>query len=64
LKNIPLRSAKESVVTSLDSVVSIKRTEAPTEVDHYRLRRIIDIYVMPSGEDLSRIASAMCESHG
>jgi HAE1 family hydrophobic/amphiphilic exporter-1 len=58
LKNIPLRSSKESVVTSLDSVVSIKRTQAPTEVDHYRLRRVIDIYVMPSGEDLSRIASA------
>jgi len=58
LKNIPLRSARESVVTSLDSVVSIKRTQAPTEVDHYRLRRVIDIYVTPSGEDLSRVAAA------
>jgi multidrug efflux pump subunit AcrB len=58
LKNIPLRSARMGVVTNLDSVVSIKRVQAPTEVDHYRLRRVIDIYVAPSGEDLSRIASA------
>ena len=58
LKNIPLRSARDGVVTNLDSVVSIKRTEAPTEVDHYRLRRVIDIYLTPSGEDLSRVAAA------
>jgi multidrug efflux pump subunit AcrB len=59
LKNIPLRSPKEGTVTSLDSVVSIKRTQAPTEVDHYQLRREIDIYVTPAGEDLGRISSAL-----
>jgi multidrug efflux pump subunit AcrB len=59
LKNIPLRSPKEGTVTSLDSVVSITRAEAPTEVDHYQLRRELDIYVTPSGEDLGRISSAL-----
>jgi len=59
LKNIPLRSPKEGTVTSLDSVVSIRRAEAPTEVDHYQLRRELDIYVTPVGEDLGRISSAL-----
>jgi multidrug efflux pump subunit AcrB len=58
LKSIPLRSAKEGAVTKLDSVVSMQRTQAPTEVDHYQLRRVIDIYVMPSTEDLGRTAAA------
>ena len=28
---------------------------APTEVDHYQIRRTIDVYVAPSGEDLSGV---------
>src|SRR5262249_30659604 len=55
LKRIPLRSAREGTVTSLDSVVSIKRTEAPTEVDHYQLRRGVDIYLAPSGGELGPV---------
>jgi hydrophobic/amphiphilic exporter-1 (mainly G- bacteria), HAE1 family len=27
----------------------------PTEVDHYQIRRVIDVYVMPATEDLSAI---------
>ena len=30
-------------------------------MDHYQLRRVIDIYVQPTGEDLGRIASAIDE---
>ncbi|HKD77879.1 MAG TPA: efflux RND transporter permease subunit, partial [Ktedonobacterales bacterium] len=30
---------------------------SPTEVDHYQLRRVIDVYVAPSREDLGSIAS-------
>src|SRR5678815_913993 len=33
--------------------------ESPTEVDHYQLRRLIDVYVAPSGEDLGRVAAAI-----
>ena len=37
-------------------VSSITRFEAPTEVDHYQIRRVLDIYVRPLGEDLGSIA--------
>jgi multidrug efflux pump subunit AcrB len=32
---------------------------APTEVDHYQLRRVIDVYVAPDGEDLGRVSKAI-----
>ena len=37
----------------------ITRITSPTEVDHYQLRRTIDIYVRPLGEDLGKIATAI-----
>jgi multidrug efflux pump subunit AcrB len=40
-------------------VANISRIEAPTEVDHYQIRRTLDIYVRPHGEDLGRIAAAI-----
>jgi multidrug efflux pump subunit AcrB len=30
---------------------------SPTEVDHYQLFRVIDLYVSPKGEDLGRVSS-------
>ena len=33
----------------------IKHIESPTEVDHYQLQRVMDVYVAPSGEDLGRV---------
>ena len=44
--------------TRLDTVSSIRHIESPTEVDHYQLRRVIDVYVSPAGEDLSARAAA------
>src|SRR5262249_29663836 len=41
--------------TRLDAVSQIRHIHAPTEVDHYQLRRVIDIYVAPSREDLGKI---------
>jgi multidrug efflux pump subunit AcrB len=52
---IPLRAVHLKQPTRLDSVVRISRVPAPTEVDHYQIRRTIDVYVAPSGEDLGRI---------
>jgi len=52
---MPLRAVHLKEPTRLDSVVRISRVPAPTEVDHYQIRRTIDVYVAPSGEDLSRI---------
>jgi multidrug efflux pump subunit AcrB len=54
-KQIPLRSADGKTTTPLESVASIQSINTPTEVDHYQLRRIFDIYVMPKAEDLSVI---------
>jgi HAE1 family hydrophobic/amphiphilic exporter-1 len=59
LKQIPLRSAGSANPTQLDAVVKIAAIEAPTEVDHYQLRRVIDVYVTPTGEDLGRLAAAI-----
>jgi HAE1 family hydrophobic/amphiphilic exporter-1 len=57
LKQIPLRGAHSSEPTSLDSVVHIKTIPSPTEVDHYQLQRVIDIYVSPKNQDLGGITS-------
>jgi HAE1 family hydrophobic/amphiphilic exporter-1 len=56
LKQIPLRGGKNTEPTSLDSVVDIKTIPSPTEVDHYQLFRVIDVYVAPKKEDLGTIA--------
>jgi multidrug efflux pump subunit AcrB len=56
-KQIPLRSADGKNTTPLETVASIKPINTPTEVDHYQLRRIFDIYVMPKAEDLTTIDS-------
>jgi len=57
LKQIPLRSSQGTNTTQLGNVSDIKYIQAPTEVDHYQLRRVIDVYVAPSGEDLGSLAT-------
>jgi len=57
LKQIPLRAANSANPTPLDSVVNIKRMESPTEVDHYQLRRVFDLYISTVGEDLGSVTS-------
>jgi HAE1 family hydrophobic/amphiphilic exporter-1 len=59
LKAIPIRSQSSLNATRLDAVSSLKHIQSPTEVDHYQLRRVIDVYVSPSGEDLGRLASGI-----
>ena len=59
LKGIPLRASSQMDPTRLDMVSSISRIKSPTEVDHYEIRRTIDIYVRPLNEDLGRIANAI-----
>jgi multidrug efflux pump subunit AcrB len=56
LRSIPLHGAGLKHPTRLDMVSSITHFEAPTEVDHYQIRRVLDIYVRPLGEDLGSIA--------
>jgi hydrophobic/amphiphilic exporter-1 (mainly G- bacteria), HAE1 family len=58
LRTIPLRADGNGGKTVLlDSVASVKYTMAPTEVTHYQLGRVIDLYVSPKSENL-RLLSA------
>ena len=52
---MPLRAEKLKEPTRLDSVVHISHILTPTEVDHYQIRRTVDVYVAPAGEDLSKV---------
>ncbi len=57
LRSIPLHGKGVTQSTRLDMVSKISRVEAPTEVDHYQIRRAIDVYIRPLGEDLGSIAN-------
>jgi len=54
---IPLRSALTQRPTRLDAISEVTRIDAPTEVDHYQLRRTIDVFVGLAGEDLGSVAN-------
>jgi multidrug efflux pump subunit AcrB len=55
-KQIPVKSREGKDATNLGAITDIKQISTPTEVDHYQLRRVIDVYVAPSGEDLGGLA--------
>ena len=57
LKQIPIRASANANTTDLEAVTSAKVINTPTEVDHYQLRRVIDVYVAPSSEDLGGVAN-------
>jgi HAE1 family hydrophobic/amphiphilic exporter-1 len=57
LKQIPIRAASNQNTTNLEAVTSAKVINTPTEVDHYQLRRVIDVYVAPSSQDLGGVAN-------
>jgi multidrug efflux pump subunit AcrB len=57
LEQIPIKSPDGATATNLGAVVQITQTKAPTEVDHYQLRRVIDVYVSPTGQDLGGLAT-------
>jgi len=64
LNQIPLRSSGGTATTHLSAVADVERVLAPTEVDHYQLSRVIDVYVAPSGEDLGRVRKEINEILG
>lgn len=59
LKAIPLHGAGIRQPTRLDMVANIRQFQAPTEMDHTQIRRVMDIYVRPQTEDLGRITQAI-----
>ena len=36
-------------------MVKLENLQSPTEIDHYQIQRVVDVYVTPSGEDLGKI---------
>ena len=56
LKAIPLHGDGITQPTRLDMVANIEQFNAPTELDHTQIRRVMDIYVRPQNEDLGRIS--------
>jgi multidrug efflux pump subunit AcrB len=46
-------------VTVLDNVVKVHFDQSPTEVDHYKVQRVIDVYVTPAGENLGHVTRAI-----
>ena len=59
LTAIPLHAAKASQPVRLDAVTSLRQISAPTEVNHYQLRRVVDIYVGLANEDLGKAAAEL-----
>lgn len=59
LRQIPLRSPNRNQATTLDAVADINRLESPTEVDHYQIQRVVDIYITPASEDLGSVSKSI-----
>ena len=48
-------------ITVLGNVVKLGFIQTPTEMDHYQIQRVTDVYVTPAGEDLGRVTHAIRE---
>lgn len=59
LQAIPLRASGQAKSARLETVSEITHIQSPTEVDHYQLRRVIDVYVAPAKEDLGKVMAAV-----
>ena len=59
LKAIPIRSSRAADSSRVDAVGSLTPMVSPTEVDHYQIRRVIDVYVRNGPEDIARIANGI-----
>ncbi|HEV2318636.1 MAG TPA: efflux RND transporter permease subunit, partial [Verrucomicrobiae bacterium] len=55
LNAIPLRGSHHLNTTRLNNVSQISHIESPTEVDHYQLHRVVDVYVSPLKENLGGV---------
>src|SRR5512147_745932 len=59
LRSIPLHGERVKEPALLDAVTKVTPVSSPTEIDHYQIRRVIDIYVNPAGEDLGTISGGV-----
>jgi HAE1 family hydrophobic/amphiphilic exporter-1 len=59
LKNIPIRAPGLKQPTTLDSVVKLENTYTATQISHYQIQRVTDLYITPKGEDLGKVSGAI-----
>ena len=59
LSSIPVRGEKSAQPARLDALSKISHRNSPTEVDHYQLRREMDVYVSPTHEDLGNVLAGV-----
>ena len=59
LSSIPIRSTTHPRASRLDAVCRIRHIHAPTEVDHYQLRREMDVFVATTSEDLGNVMKSV-----
>jgi multidrug efflux pump subunit AcrB len=59
LRSIPIRSSSQKNTAALDTIADVHEIQTPSEVDHYQLRRVVDVYVSPRSEELSRLAAGV-----
>ena len=62
LKEIPLRAPAMKTPTTLDSVVKLVNLQSPTEIDHYQIQRVVDVFVTPAGEDLAKLRAGILQT--
>ena len=55
----PDASSQAKPITVLDNVAGVQNVQTPTEIDHYQIQRVTDVYVTPAGEDLNRVKNAI-----
>ena len=56
LKAVTIRPPNLPDPVRLDAIATLKPAKSATEIDHYQLRRAIDVFVRPLGEDLGHLA--------
>jgi CzcA family heavy metal efflux pump len=55
IKNIPISSSNQSKQELLADVASISRTMEPGSINHYNIRRVVDIYASLQDRDLGAV---------
>src|SRR5262249_46587479 len=59
LRAMPLHGDRVKEPTLLDAVTRVTLMYSPTEIDHYQIRRVVDVYVNPATEDLGAVANGI-----
>ena len=61
VRSVPRAGNAARPITVLGNVASLEFAQSPTEIDHYQIQRVADVYVTPSGEDLGTASSEITQ---